>query len=87
MGSYDEQMYEGLAECVDDMVDFCVEVICAEERSPPYKDGVCYLEDTDVGLGVCIGKTADQFLCDLLANCMAYGRRGKDGVEGGAHLG
>ncbi len=44
------------------MVDFRVEIVGAVERPPPLKDGVGYLKDAPVDLGVRRGESANKVL-------------------------
>lgn len=60
--TYNKQLHKGLSECLDDMVDLQVQLIRAEEGSPPNKDGVCDFEDAHVVARVRRGEAADEFL-------------------------
>lgn len=64
-GTYDEQLDEGLSECLDNVVDFHIQFVCAEKRLPPGENGVCNFENTDVHLGIGRRKSANELLQTL----------------------
>ena len=61
-GTYAEKLQEWLAEGGDDMIDFKIELVGAEERSPSCEDRMCNLKDAPVDFGVGFGESADEFL-------------------------
>lgn len=53
-GTYDEKLHERLAECLDNVVDFQVQLVGSEQRPPTREDGVCNLEHANIDLGISV---------------------------------
>jgi hypothetical protein len=77
--THNKQLDEGLAKRLNDMIDLQVQLVGSEERAPAGENGVCHLENANVGLGVGRREPANEFLG-------AHGKHGGGAERSTSHI-